>query len=78
MSEMFDDMSRPIKFNTEINDIQFGAIINDDVNYEWTMDVDDFYTYYFDTLDNSIILGADDVIVIDGPLISGTQENEGV
>lgn len=70
---MFDDYSKPIMFDIELNDQRFTDVFSGD-NYEWYIDIDDFYDYYFQTTDNLIITGSTDTFEALGPFITDLSE----
>lgn len=72
--EMFDDMSRPIKFDIEKNDDQFALVLGLDSNDDtkWVFVLEDFYNYYFDTLDTTQFSAEPQKFSFGGPLILDT------
>lgn len=71
---MFDDMTRPIKFNIDENDAAITIILDNSLS-EWGMDIDDFYTDLFDQLDINVFVAYERQSKIDlfGPLITDME-----
>lgn len=72
----FDDMTLPIKFNVDENDVSFTNIFNQDSINEWFWDIIDFYTYYFDTLDTTQFSAEPQTFSFGGNLITDITEGE--